>query len=588
MGDLGQSLNCRKRKADSDDDCQDSQPVVQDKNTKDTMLVDPAIPPHPFPSAPRLPPSSPWLSTDTSHAVWPSEPSPTDTATPVSPLSPHDPSHDASPRFNKRPRLESAEASPSIQRRSPPRLAFPPRGLSPRNNRRSRRPDARDPSIVPSPHSGPPNPSSLRIEGSCPATDLQHSPLPPGLPPIDLNSSHIPALHPLINRQTLKELDLSAIMRNPQLRHDLLFDAGLQFRPTSGRRKRDLADRYWRAIVQELENGCTCVSFDMQGKPHDCVCVCRRVPIPPHNPVLTFSSSRRVLTLRMPSRIRPLLAEFLEVLLSVIQPLSTISGPYANPDAFQNQIQQHAAQATHLRSLFDPELIEQELHHELFDPSGLFRMIGQTLKSHCAPMRDRAVDMMVEVAQSCAPGCGGSKKDAVKAVRMCLDILELMKLDIANHQLQTLRPFLIDTSGQFELKTFKGRKGPGSTLHVTQQWLQATHKQLMASERITHPSFPSGSLNYRNLCNTQQAYLSVLKGLTDLVFNPPSSIGPILTPPTHPSHNSHAPISPLPNYPETSYLDSARLLVLAADAADTTVLYMFLLLYRQLVFSDPS
>lgn len=45
---------------------------------------------------------------------------------------------------------------------------------------------------------------------------------------------------------------------------------------------------------------------------------------------------------------------------------------------------------------------------------------------------------------------------------------------------------------------------------------------------------------------------------------------------------------PLPLYPETTYLDSARLLVLAADAADTAAMSMFLLLYRQLVFSDTG
>ena len=208
-----------------------------------------------------------------------------------------------------------------------------------------------------------------------------------------------------------------------------MFDAGLQFRPTSGRRKRELSDRYWRAVAQELETGCTCVSFDMQWRPCECLCACRGVPIiPAQNPILTYSASRRVLTLRMPSRLRPLLTEFLEVLLFVIQPLTSISDAYANPSTFQAQIDRHAAQAAHLRSVFDPDLIQQELQHDLFDPSGLFIVIGQTLKSHCAPMRDRAVDAMVDVAKTCAPGGGGSKADAVKAVRSCLEILELMKL----------------------------------------------------------------------------------------------------------------------------------------------------------------
>ena len=161
--------------------------------------------------------------------------------------------------------------------------------------------------------------------------------------------------------------------------HDLLFDSGLQFRPTSGRRKRELSDKYWNAVARELGNGCTCVSFDLQGKPHDCVCVCRRVSPPPANPVLAFSTARRVLTLRMPSRIRPLLNEFLDLLLCVIQPLSGISG-YVSPNTLQAQMQQHATQAAHLRSIFDPDLIEQEIRHDVFDPSGLFQAIGQVLK----------------------------------------------------------------------------------------------------------------------------------------------------------------------------------------------------------------
>ncbi|KAH7921318.1 Tcp11-domain-containing protein [Leucogyrophana mollusca] len=585
MGDLGHSIpsvNCRKRKAGSDEECQDS--VVNDPTAPcDDMLVDSAVAPRRLPNAPRQPPSSPWLSTDTAHAVWPSEPSPTDTP-PVSPLTPVEPPQDAPSRFNKRPRIEteSLVVSPSRTQRRSSEKPSSSRSFRP-SIRRSRKSEPRDTGGVFHNESGSVSSTPLRVESNCSGPDCPHHPLPT-LPPIDLNSSHIPSMYPLINRQTLKELDLGAILRNPQLRHDLLFDAGLQFRPTSGRRKRDLADRYWRAITLELETGCTCVSFDLQGKPHDCVCVCRRVPnIPSQNPILTYSASRRVLTLRMPSRIRLLLPEFLEVLLYVIQPLSSISGTYANPATFQKQIDQHAAQASHLRSVFDPELIQQELQHELYDPSGLFAVIGKTLKSHCAPMRDRAVDAMVDLAQTCAPSCGGTKMDAIKAVRMCLDILELMKLDIANHQLQTLRPFLIDSSGQYELKTFKGRRGHASSLVVTQKWLQTAHQQLLTTKLITYPSCPSGSINYPSLASTQQAYLSVLKGLTDLVFNPPS------TPPSiQPPHNSLTSVSPLPLYPETTYLDSARLLVLATDAADTTAMYMFLLLYRQLVFSDAA
>lgn len=202
------------------------------------------------------------------------------------------------------------------------------------------------------------------------------------------------------------------------LGHDLLFDPGLQFRP---RRKRELSENYWNAVWEEVQTGCTCVTLDIFGKPHSTVCICSEFPQIPTDPIIYQKSSIGVYAFRMPSRIPGLLSEFLEVLLLVIQPLSTISGVYVNPSAVKDQMQEHAAQAEYLRSIFDPVLIEQEIKRGVFDPSNLFAAIGEILKSHCSPMRDRAVDQMVQVAQR--PGT-----EAFKAIRLCLELLELMKL----------------------------------------------------------------------------------------------------------------------------------------------------------------
>ena len=164
---------------------------------------------------------------------------------------------------------------------------------------------------------------------------------------------------------------------------------------------------------------------------------------------------------RAPSRIRPLLSELLEVLVSIIQPAApprtrppellfpspaasasapasastsaaaplpsgaapAAPGPSANP-----QLAQNAAHVALLRQLLDPALIQQEIAHGLFDPSGVFQVIGDVIRCHCAPMRDAAVDQMVALARSCAPGGAGTKLDAVRAIRMCFEIMELMKL----------------------------------------------------------------------------------------------------------------------------------------------------------------
>lgn len=178
--------------------------------------------------------------------------------------------------------------------------------------------------------------------------------------------------------------------------------------------------------MREVETGCTCVTFDSQGNPYRLACVCAQTPTSPKHPVFSQLSAK-VYTLRMPSRILTLLCEFLEVLLLVIQPLSKISGIYVNPNTFKAQMQEHAAQAAYIRSIFDPVLIEQELKRGLFDPSGLFRAIGTTLKGHCAPMRDSAVESMVQAAHTCIEN-GNSGTNAVRALRMCMEILELMKL----------------------------------------------------------------------------------------------------------------------------------------------------------------
>ncbi|KAG2106679.1 uncharacterized protein F5147DRAFT_774671 [Suillus discolor] len=171
-------------------------------------------------------------------------------------------------------------------------------------------------------------------------------------------------MHLLINRQTLKGLDLDSIIRR-----NLLFDAGLQFRPTSGRHKHDLSDKYWSGIAQELQTGCTYVSFYLQWKPHDLLRLRPRPYTTSTQPHLMLPSPSTHTSHALPHP-SPSHRIFLEVLLFVTQPLTSIllCGTYANPATLQMQIEQHTAPAAHLRSLFDLELIQQELHHQLFDP----------------------------------------------------------------------------------------------------------------------------------------------------------------------------------------------------------------------------
>lgn len=170
------------------------------------------------------------------------------------------------------------------------------------------------------------------------------------------------------------------------------------------------------------------------------------------------------------------------------------------------------------------------------------------------------------------------------------EILTLVCLqDIANHQLQALRPYLLETSPDFELKMFHERQARGLlSLDVTRQWL-SKNMPLPSEDPSKNPKSPLTTID-----------VALCRGLVDLVFFPPTSTSTPSTPLTATTstlaqsqkpaaaitlHQPQHPQPSAPGYPEALYLDQTRLLVLSTDASDLTALYMVLMLFRQLSFS---
>jgi hypothetical protein len=159
--------------------------------------------------------------------------------------------------------------------------------------------------------------------------------------------------------------------------------------------------------------------------------------------------------------------------------------------------------------------------------------------------------------------------------------------------MQTYRPLIIHTSPGFELRTFKERPNGGQApLKITEQWLASAHRRLTDNDyKLTLPDRP---LPFKTLGKRSRVILSVIEGLVDLVFNPPSPVpltSPIVTT-TSPSHQLVPNIvTQLPDYPETLFLDHSRLIQLTKDAADVMSVYLLLMLHRQLLVSsyqDPA
>jgi hypothetical protein len=208
-----------------------------------------------------------------------------------------------------------------------------------------------------------------------------------------------PPLLPPINLLLLKEIDLHEILKNPQLRHDILFDPQLQFRPNldgeRGKRKKSIIDNYWSEIEKECQAIFVLRNFAVKHL---------RIP-------LLFVTLRDILLLLLPYKDR-----------------------------------------ASVNDIMDMDLLVQQLAVGAFDFVLLANWLGKIFKCHCAPMRDNWVtEMVTKFAQANAQN---SVEKLVCGLRMIFLILEAMKLDVANHQIRILRPVLIETAVEFEKDYF--------------------------------------------------------------------------------------------------------------------------------------
>ncbi|GAA5866957.1 hypothetical protein JCM8547_003931 [Rhodosporidiobolus lusitaniae] len=370
-----------------------------------------------------------------------------------------------------------------------------------------------------------------------------------------LNLSPV-ALAPPITKATLRELDMTEVMRNPQLRHDVVFDPNLQFRANfdgeRGERKRLAAEQYWTAVHREISTGCRCTTFH-ENVLLPCVCISASTSTRPS----LFPSP---IAARLPSRILPLLVELRNVLLTLL-PAATgpLSPTMPSSATFSSDSQPpspcppspatfsaHSAARDLILDVLDPAFIAQQLERGVLDVPALAAFLGRTLKTHCAPMRDVLVDEMVRV-------CEG--EGVATGLRQCFEILELMKLDIANHQLRSLRSYLVQTSVEFErrfLQDFVARRGGRASVERLREWLSSTSAAVEAN------GTPRTGVDVDN---------AVVNGLLNLVLPPPSVLPSTVSP-------ASSPVPAANTLPDTLQLDSYRLQAFHADATDLTVLYV--------------
>ncbi|XP_038065266.1 T-complex protein 11-like protein 1 [Patiria miniata] len=126
---------------------------------------------------------------------------------------------------------------------------------------------------------------------------------------------------------------------------------------------------------------------------------------------------------------------------------------------------------TQIDEVIDLPLIQQQAEHDALDVYHYGNFIISTMAMLCAPVRDEEIAKLKDLV------------DVVQLFREIFRILELMKLDMANYTLQSLRPHLKQQSVDYERGKFQEfLKTQQDGLELTRKWLEEAADDLRSRE----------------------------------------------------------------------------------------------------------
>ncbi|KAM5319898.1 T-complex protein 11-like protein 1 isoform 1-T5 [Glossophaga mutica] len=128
----------------------------------------------------------------------------------------------------------------------------------------------------------------------------------------------------------------------------------------------------------------------------------------------------------------------------------------------------HTRLRNQITEVLDLDLIKQEAENGALDISKLAEFVIGMMGTLCAPARDEEVRKLKGV------------KEIVPLFRAIFSVLDLMKVDMANFAVSSIRPHLMQQSVEYERKKFQEllEKQPNSLDFVT-QWLEEAAEDLM-------------------------------------------------------------------------------------------------------------
>ncbi|XP_041452838.1 T-complex protein 11-like protein 1 isoform X2 [Lytechinus variegatus] len=117
--------------------------------------------------------------------------------------------------------------------------------------------------------------------------------------------------------------------------------------------------------------------------------------------------------------------------------------------------------------VIDLSLIQQQADHQALDVSRLIAFVVQVMSKLCAPVRDEEIAKLATLTEP------------VEIFREIFRVLDLMKLDMANFTIQSLRPHLQQKSIEYERNKFQEfLKTQQDGLQYTREWLEQARENL--------------------------------------------------------------------------------------------------------------
>jgi len=203
--------------------------------------------------------------------------------------------------------------------------------------------------------------------------------------------------------------------------------------------------------------------------------------------------------------------------------------------------------ATEIEERLDVELIEQQLQHKAFDVSNCVSWILSKMLQLCAPFRDASIREI-----------GHLTEDPVAQFERIMEMLDHMKLDLANFRLQSLKPVLKEQAVEYEQRKFRELlESKQISLDNTTKWLKekAMEMEKVAAQRNPENiQIPENRVKFEDIF--YDAYLSLI-----------GSAEPI-----HPS-----------TCPETFMLDAQRIFGFQNQVQQLTIVSALLMLMKNAI-----